>query len=86
MASGQTPLPLDRYRVLDVTTEHGYLCERLLGDLGADVIKIEPPSGDPGRRFGPFHGGDPHPEKSIGWWAYNTNKRGITLDLQTADG
>ncbi len=86
MASGQTPLPLDRYRVLDVTTEHGYLCGRLLGDLGADVIKIEPPSGDPGRRFGPFHGDDPHPEKSIGWWAYNTNKRGITLDLQTADG
>ena len=50
------------------------------------MIKSEPPSGDPGRRFGPFHGGDPHPEKSIGWWAYNTNKRGITLDLQTADG
>ncbi|MEE9285872.1 MAG: CoA transferase [Dehalococcoidia bacterium] len=86
MASRQSPLPLASYRVLDLTNEHGYLCGRLLGDLGADVIKVEPPEGDPGRRFGPFYGDDPHPEKSLGWWAYNANKRSITLALETADG
>ena len=38
---------LGSYRVLDLTDEKGHLCGKLLGDLGADVIKIEPPGGDP---------------------------------------
>ncbi len=72
--------------VLDLTDEKGYLCGRLLADLGADVVKVEPPGGDPGRRFGPFYHDNPHPEMSLYWFAYNTDKRSITLNLNTDDG
>lgn len=58
----------------------------LLGELGADVVKIEPPSGDPVRRRPPFWGGTPDPERALGWLAYNTSKRGITLDLDHPTG
>lgn len=78
--------PLAPYRVLDLTNERGYLCARILGDLGADVIKVEPPGGDPGRAIGPFYQHQPHPERSLNFWAYNQNKRGVTLDLATPDG
>ncbi len=61
-------------------------CARLLGDYGADVIKLEHPSGDPGRRSGPFVGDDLHPEKSIPFLYVNTNKRSITLDPATTSG
>ncbi|MFC1872028.1 CoA transferase, partial [Chloroflexota bacterium] len=81
-----TNLLLDKYRVLDLTNEDGYLCARILADMGADVIKIEKPGGDAGRRRGPFYHDIPHPEKSLYWFAYNLNKRGITLDIETADG
>lgn len=69
------------YRVLDLADEKGFLCGRLLGDLGADVIKIEPPGGDPARRIAPFYKDVNDPEKSLYWFAYNANKRGITLDI-----
>ncbi len=81
-----TDLALSPYRVLDLTGESGWLCGRLLGDLGADVIKIEPPGGDPGRRHGPFYDGQVNSERSLTWFALNFNKRGITLNIQTADG
>jgi len=74
------------YRALDLTDEKGFLCGKILADLGADVIKVEPPGGDPSRRWGPFHRDTPHPEGSLYWLAYNANKRGITLNLETADG
>lgn len=74
------------YRILDLTDEKGPLCCKLLGDLGADVIKIEKPGGDPARRIGPFYQDDPDPEKSLFWFAMNTSKRGITLDIQTTAG
>lgn len=77
---------LSGYRALDLTDHKGYLCGKILGDLGVDVIKVEKPGGDPGRRLGPFYQDIPHPEKSLFWFAYNSNKRGITLDLETADG
>jgi benzylsuccinate CoA-transferase BbsE subunit len=77
---------LSPYRVLDLTDERGYFGAKLLGDLGADVIKIEKPGGDPGRRFGPFYHDTPDPEKSLFWLGLNTNKRGITLNLETAAG
>ena len=77
---------LDGFRVLDLTDEKGQLCARILGDLGADVIKVEPPRGDPSRRLGPFYHDAPDPESSLNWFAYNSNKRSITLDLETADG
>jgi len=74
------------YRVLDLTDRNGWLCGRILGDLGADVIKIEPPGGDPGRRGGPFYQDDPAPANSLVWFAYNANKRGVTLALDTEPG
>lgn len=77
---------LSPYRVLDLTDEKGLLCGRILGDLGADVIKIERPGGDPARNLGPFYHDEPDPEKSLFWFALNTSKRGITLNIQTADG
>jgi crotonobetainyl-CoA:carnitine CoA-transferase CaiB-like acyl-CoA transferase len=77
---------LSCYRVLDLTNEKGYICGRALGDLGADVIKIEKPGGDPGRSLGPFYHDIPDPQKSLYWFAFNANKRGITLDIETADG
>ncbi|MBW2622865.1 MAG: CoA transferase [Deltaproteobacteria bacterium] len=77
---------LDGYRVLDLTNEIGPLCGKLLGDLGADVIKIEKPDGDSSRNIGPFFQDTPHPEKSLYWFAYNASKRGITLNIETLDG
>jgi crotonobetainyl-CoA:carnitine CoA-transferase CaiB-like acyl-CoA transferase len=73
-------------RVLDLSNELGLICGKILGDLGADVIKVEPPGGDPSRNIGPFYKDTPHPEKSLYWLAYNNNKRGVTLNLETADG
>ena len=77
---------LSPYRVLDLSNELGFLCGKILGDLGADVIKIEPPGGDPARRLGPFYGDQPDPEKSLFWFGFNNNKRGITLNLESAKG
>lgn len=77
---------LTGYRVLDLTTEPGFLTGKLLGDLGADVVKIEPPNGDPVRHRGPFVGDTPDPERSIAWLTFNTGKRAITLDLDKPRG
>ena len=73
-------------RILDLTDLKGSLCAKLFGDMGADVIKIEPPEGDATRRIGPFLDGKPHPERSLLFWFYNTSKRGITLDLNQQAG
>jgi crotonobetainyl-CoA:carnitine CoA-transferase CaiB-like acyl-CoA transferase len=77
---------LSCYRVLDLTDEKGFFCGRVLGDLGADVIKIERPGGEPARSIGPFYHDIADPEKSLYWFAFNANKRSITLDIETADG
>ncbi len=68
-------------RVLDLTGHRAQLCGRLLADMGADVIKVEPPGGDPARRIGPFAGDLPHPDRSLFFWFYNLNKRSLTLEL-----
>ena len=80
------PGPLAGLRVLELADEKGQFCGKLLGDLGADVVKIEPPGGEPCRHVGPFLDDIPHPERSLSFWYYNTSKRGITLNLETADG
>ncbi|HLI80894.1 MAG TPA: CoA transferase [Candidatus Binataceae bacterium] len=77
---------LSPYRVLDLTNERGLLCAQILGDLGADVIKIEPPGGSPARKIGPFFEDQPDPNRSLFWWSYNRNKRSITLDYARTDG
>ena len=50
------------------------------------MVKIEPPGGERCRHVGPFLDDIPHPERSLSFWYYNTSKRGITLNLETADG
>jgi benzylsuccinate CoA-transferase BbsE subunit len=77
---------LSGYSILDLTDDKGHYCGKVLADLGADVIKIEPPGGDPSRNIGPFYKDTPDPEKSLSWWAYNTSKRGITLNLESDQG
>lgn len=77
---------LSNYRTLDLTDRQGVYCAKVLADLGADVVKVEKPGGDPARNIGPFYKDIPHPERSLFWWAYNTSKRGITLDIETSDG
>jgi benzylsuccinate CoA-transferase BbsE subunit len=77
---------LNGLRVLDLSGYHAHLCGRLLADMGAGVIKIEPPGGDSGRRIGPFLDDTPHPERSLFFWFHNLNKRSITLDVSCAAG
>ena len=77
---------LGPYRILDLADEKGLLCGKILGDLGADVIKVEKPGGDAARNIGPFYKDIPHPEKSLYWFAFNLNKRSITLDIEKPDG
>jgi crotonobetainyl-CoA:carnitine CoA-transferase CaiB-like acyl-CoA transferase len=78
--------PLSGYRVLDLADEKGQLCARLLGELGADVIKVEPREGDPTRHNGPFFRGDEGPDTSIYWWAMNAGKRSVTCELRLEPG
>ncbi|HJU10561.1 MAG TPA: CoA transferase, partial [Candidatus Binataceae bacterium] len=77
---------LNGLRVLDLTDYRAHLCGRLLADMGADVIKIEPPGGDAARRIGPFVDDVPHPDRSLFFWFYNLNKRSITVDLTQSQG
>jgi len=78
---------LEGIKVLELANMiSGPYCGKLLADMGADVIKIEPPKGDPARQAGPFPNDVPHPEKSGLFLYNNTSKRGIVLDLETSDG
>jgi crotonobetainyl-CoA:carnitine CoA-transferase CaiB-like acyl-CoA transferase len=85
-ASTTPPGPLAGLRVLELADEKGQWCGKLMADLGADVIKIEPPGGEATRTVGPFLEDIPHRERSLYFWHYNTSKRGITLSLETEDG
>ncbi len=77
---------LQGVRVLDLADVKGALCGKLLGDMGAEVLKVEPPGGDPMRRIGPFYRGEPHPDRSLFFWFYHTSKRGLTLNLRKPPG
>ncbi len=77
---------LSPYRVLDLTDQRGMLTGQILADLGADVICVEPPGGSAARSLGPFAGDDPGPDRSLFWWAYARNKRGITCNLEHSEG
>ncbi len=81
-----SPAALEGYRVLDLSDEKGQLCGRVLGDLGADVIKVEKVGGDAARSLAPFVDDQPHPERSLTWFFLNGNKRGITLNLESEAG
>jgi crotonobetainyl-CoA:carnitine CoA-transferase CaiB-like acyl-CoA transferase len=72
--------------VLDFADEKGQLCARMLAELGADVVKVEPREGDPTRLNGPFFRGETGPSTSLWWWAMNAGKRSITCELRLEAG
>jgi crotonobetainyl-CoA:carnitine CoA-transferase CaiB-like acyl-CoA transferase len=76
---------LSQYRVIDLSDERGQLCGQILGDLGADVILVEPPSGSRARFRGPYYNCEARPDFSLPFWAYNRNKRSVTLGFERSD-
>ncbi len=82
---GGAAQPLASLRVLDATDEYGAYAGRLLADLGADVVRLEAPVGDPLRRREPLVQTPQGPVSAFGWFV-NLNKRALVLDLATAEG
>jgi crotonobetainyl-CoA:carnitine CoA-transferase CaiB-like acyl-CoA transferase len=82
-----TALPLDGIHVIELSRVlAGPFAAMLLADLGADVVKLEPPAGDETRSWGPPWWGDPGDRRSAYFASVNRNKRSVVLDLQTDDG
>ena len=77
---------LSCYRILDLTTEKAFIAGKALSDWGAEVIKIEPPGGDPSRWEGLFPNDKVDPEKNLTWLAFNANKKSVTLDITSKEG
>jgi crotonobetainyl-CoA:carnitine CoA-transferase CaiB-like acyl-CoA transferase len=75
---------LEGVRVVEWASEHGALAGKILADLGAEVIVVEPPGGHASRRFEPFLDDAPGADRSLWWWYYNTGKLSVALDLQVA--
>jgi crotonobetainyl-CoA:carnitine CoA-transferase CaiB-like acyl-CoA transferase len=71
---------------VELASEWTAFAGKLLAELGADVVLVEPPEGASTRRYGPFVGDEPGTENSLWWWHYQTSKRGVTLDVSDADG
>jgi crotonobetainyl-CoA:carnitine CoA-transferase CaiB-like acyl-CoA transferase len=73
-------------RVVELASVHTAFAGKLLADMGADVVVVEPPTGSPTRGYPPFLDDEPGPERSLFWWHQNTSKRGATLDLDRPAG
>lgn len=73
-------------RVLEIGSELGEYCGKVLAGLGADVVRVEPPGGETTRTHGPFYHDEPHPDRSLYFWHYNLGKRSVVLDLDAAEG
>ncbi len=76
-------------RVVELAGEPIAWAGKLAADMGADVILVEPPGGDPCRAYPPFvddDAGAPDDNRSLFWWHYHTSKRGVVLDLDTRQG
>ena len=73
-------------RVVELAREPIALAGKLFGDMGADVILVEPPGGDPCRDYPPFVNDEPGPDRSLYWWHYHTSKRGVVIDLDDDAG
>jgi crotonobetainyl-CoA:carnitine CoA-transferase CaiB-like acyl-CoA transferase len=76
---------LSGIRVVELGDVQGEYCGLTLAGLGAEVVRVEAPGGAATRALGPFSG-DPHPERSLHFWAYNRGKKSAVLDLGTASG
>lgn len=79
-------MALEGVRILDASGPIGHYAGRLLADLGADVIKVEPPEGDPARQWAPHLPEVELPESALQFLLLNANKRGVTLDVATPRG
>ena len=73
-------------RVVELAREPIAWAGKLLADMGADVILVEPPGGDPSRDYPPFLDDEPGEDRSLYWWHYHTSKRSVVVDLDTAAG
>ncbi|MBV1918421.1 MAG: CoA transferase [Sphingomonadaceae bacterium] len=73
-------------RIVELAHERCALVGKLLADMGADVVLVEPVEGAAMRRYEPFVDDKPDPERSLHWWHYNTSKRGIALDWKSPEG
>jgi benzylsuccinate CoA-transferase BbsE subunit len=73
---------LEGLTVVELSSERCALAGKLLADMGARVILVEPPGGDPMRTHGPFLRDEPHPERCLAFWHYHTSKLGVVLDLE----
>src|ERR1035441_8361024 len=78
--------PLTGIRVVELASENAAFAGKLLADLGADVVLVEPPGGHLCRTYEPFADDVPHPERSLWWWHYHTSKRGVVIDLESIEG
>ncbi len=83
---GTKPGMLQGMKVVEIADETAEYTGLLLAGLGADVIKIEPPQGNSTRQIGPFLNDEPHPDRSLHFWAYNRGKKSVMLDLDTKEG
>ncbi|MGE0598564.1 MAG: CaiB/BaiF CoA transferase family protein [Dehalococcoidia bacterium] len=82
-----TDRALEGVRVVEFTDEIGSYCGKLLADLGAETIKVEPPGGGRERHCGPFvTGHEGEPDASLAFWVHNTSKQSVVLDLDTPEG
>jgi crotonobetainyl-CoA:carnitine CoA-transferase CaiB-like acyl-CoA transferase len=77
---------LDDIRIVDLADQKASFCTKLLADMGARVIKVEKPGGDPSRKTGPFFNDTSSSKNSLPFFYNNTNKHGITLDLEQKEG
>lgn len=77
---------LDGRRVIELSGDGTAFAGKILADMGADVIVVEPVGGSRQRQNGPFAGDEVGPERSLHWWHYNTSKRSVVLDLDDAAG
>jgi crotonobetainyl-CoA:carnitine CoA-transferase CaiB-like acyl-CoA transferase len=81
------PLVLQGLRVVELAGDPGgEMVGKLLAEMGADVVKVEPPEGSPTRAIGPFAAGHVDPDHSLTFWYYNTNKRSVVVDYRTDEG
>jgi crotonobetainyl-CoA:carnitine CoA-transferase CaiB-like acyl-CoA transferase len=86
VAPVDAPGPLAGLRVVEIASEWTAYAGKLLADLGATVILVEPVGGSPLRAYGPFVNGQRDAESSLWWWHYQANKFGVSFDLDSSDG
>ena len=73
-------------RIIELPGQSTAFAGKLLADMGADSIVVEPPGGAEARGYPPFRNDEPGQEHSLHWWHFYTSRRGITLDLSTDAG